>query len=495
MRIIYLDIDALRPDHLGCYGYPRRTSPHIDAIAKQGVTFTQCHTSDAPCLPSRTALYSGRFGFQTGVIGHGGTAAQPRIEGPTRGFRDLFDFQGLARQLQLAGYHTAMISPFGQRHAAWWFYAGFHEIHNTGNGGLESAEQIDPVLFEWLDRHANSDHWFLHVNFWDAHTPYRVPSSFGNPFADDPLPRWLDDDALIQRHAQLPGPHSILDLSMYDDQQNPRYPRQPGRVTDRTSMRQLIDGYDTAIRYVDDRIGRIIATLQRAGVHDDTAIIISADHGENFGELGLYAEHATADAATCRVPMIVRWPGMSSGGRDDRLRYNIDLAPTLMDLLGGSSCPLWDGRSFANVLRGRPDTGHQQLVLSQGAHVCQRSVRWDRWLYMQTLHCGFHLFPREMLFDLANDPHEQHDLATAHPSLVAEGARRLGAWHAQQMSRLAPGNEDPMQTVLREGGPFHARHTGAGSPLPSYLQRLRRTGRADAADQLAAKYLSTGLHS
>ena len=90
MRIIYIDIDCLRPDHLGCYGYHRDTSPTIDRLAAGGVRFENCYVPDAPCLPSRSALWSGRCGFHTGVVGHGGTAADPFVEGPTRGFRDLF---------------------------------------------------------------------------------------------------------------------------------------------------------------------------------------------------------------------------------------------------------------------------------------------------------------------------------------------------------------------------------------------------------------------
>jgi choline-sulfatase len=136
VRILYIDIDSQRPDHLGCYGYHRNTSPTIDAIAREGVRFDRCYTPDAPCLPSRTALYSGRFGIQTGVVGHGGSAAQPKVEGRGRGFSDHFGERGLAKQLQKLGFHTAMISPFGQRHGAHWFYAGFNEIHNTGDAGL-----------------------------------------------------------------------------------------------------------------------------------------------------------------------------------------------------------------------------------------------------------------------------------------------------------------------------------------------------------------------
>jgi choline-sulfatase len=494
MRILYIDIDSLRPDRLGCYGYHRPTSPNIDAIAAEGFRFDRCHTPDAPCLPSRTAMYSGRFGIQTGVVGHGGTAAQPRIQGRLRGFRDHFDEQGLARQLQKLGLHTAMISPFGQRHAAHWFYAGFNEIHNTGQGGMESAEVVQPVVDRWLDANAKSDNWYLHINFWDPHTPYRTPADYPNHFAELPLPAHLDSQELLDRHMKMTGPHTALDFMMYDDRVDPKYPKHPGKISNLGEMRQVVDGYDSGVRYVDDQIGRIIAHLKRTGVYDDTVIVISADHGENFGELGLYGEHATADSATCRIPMIVRFPGKARAcGVSDALVYNIDLAPTLMDLLGGEHQPLWDGQSFAPELAGKSAGRRDHLVLSQCAHVCQRSVRWDDWLYVRTHHCGFHLFPDEMLFDLKSDPHEQNDLAPVQPAICARAARDLERWHSGQMEKVArvfPHDvTDPMQRVLAEGGPFHALHDPERTQLGKYLTRLERTGRADGAARLRAKYM------
>jgi arylsulfatase A-like enzyme len=497
MRILYIDIDSQRADHLGCYGYHRNTTPTIDALARQGVRFQNFYASDAPCLPSRTALYSGRFGIQTGVVGHGGTAAQPKVEGPTRGFRDGFDTHGLARQLQHLGFHTAMISPFGQRHAAHWFYAGFNEVHNTGLGGMESAEQVMPVVERWFQSNCATDNWFLHVNFWDPHTPYRVPREYGEPFADDPIPEWLDDDALIARHVKMVGPHTAMDIAMYDDREDPRYPRQPGKVTDRQSMRKLIDGYDTGVRYVDDQIAKMVSWLKQAGVYDDTAIIISADHGENFGELGIYAEHGTADQGTCRIPLVVKWPGMATGKVVHGLAYHIDLPPTLMDLLGGRKPSIWDGQSFAESIRTGADTPRDELVISQCAHVCQRSVRWDRWLYIRTYHDGFHLFPSEMLFDLVADPFEQNDLAASRPDVVREGAWRLSRWHEAQMLKMARTSNDvvdPLWTVIREGGPQHASLT-TGQPgragFERYLERLEATGRAGGAARLRDRYLAS----
>ncbi|CAN5475985.1 sulfatase [soil metagenome] len=500
MRILYIDIDSLRPDHLGCYGYHRATSPAIDAIAREALLCRQAYTCDAPCLPSRSAFYSGRFGIQTGVVGHGGSAAQPKIQGPERDFRDSFDVQGLARQLQRLGYHTAMISPFGQRHAAWHFYAGFNEIHNTGGGGMESAEVVQPVVDKWMTDHAAEDNWYLHVNYWDPHTPYRVPANVDNLFADEPLPKWVDDDELIKRHNAMTGPHTSLDIAMYDDAELPGYPRQVGKITDKASMRRHFDAYDMGIRYVDDQIAKIVTTLKAQGVYEDTAIIISADHGENQGELGIYAEHGTADRGTCHIPLIIKFPGGMRGIADEGLHYNLDLAPTLMDLLGGEKQPIWDGQSFAATVTSGDDAGRDELIISQCAHVCQRSVRWEKWLYMRTYHDGFNLFPQEMLYDLEVDPHEQHDLAEQRPDLCREGLWRLSRWHDAQMQKMArTGNDvvDPLWTVIREGGPFHARLSDGQLPghpvggrkgFEKFLKRLESTGRGDGAAILRAKY-------
>lgn len=493
MRILYIDIDSQRPDHLGCYGYHRNTSPHIDQIAKEGILFERCYTPDAPCLPSRTAFYSGRFGIQTGVVGHGGTAAQPKIEGPARDFNDRFGNQGLARQLQLNGYHTAMISPFGQRHAAWQFYAGFHEMHNTGGDGLESAEVVQPVVDQWMRDNVGKDNWYLHINYWDPHTPYRTPKDYGNPFANDPLPEWLTDE-VIEKNNHRVGPHCAHEVGMYHGNETPKYPKHPGKVTDRASVRRMIDGYDMGVRYVDDQIGKIISDLKTAGVYDDTMIVISGDHGENLGEWGIYGEHGTADDITCRVPLIIKYPGGAQGIRNGKFHYNLDLAPTLMDLLGGEKQELWDGESYASAITQGADIGRDEVTISQCCHVCQRSVRWERWLYTRTYHDGFHLFPQEMLFDLEADPHEQDDLAEDHPELCREGQWRLSRWQDAQMQKMALTSNDvidPLWTVIREGGPFHASLT-YGQPqvdgFKDYLQYLEETGRKEGADKLREKY-------
>lgn len=481
MRVLFLDLDTLRPDHLGCYGYHRDTSPNIDTIARQGVVFSNYYCSDAPCLPSRTALMSGQFGIHTGVVGHGGTAGDVRLEGESRGFQTRLSRQCLPWIFREMGMKTVSISPFAERHSTWTFYAGFNEMHNTGRSGNESAEEITPTALEWIDRNAAKDNWFLHVNYWDPHTPYRAPEDFGDPFTDDPLPDWFTPETL-EKHRAMVGPHDAREISMYDDRTSPQWPRHPGSIEDMAGLRRMIDGYDTGIRYMDTHIGRIFDALSTQGVLDDLAIIISSDHGENLGELGIYGEHATADGVTPHIPMIVRWPGCVAGRVDHGLHYNLDLPPTLAELLGKQPSPFWDGRSYApSILRGE-DCGRDCLVLAQCAHTCQRGVRFGPWMYIRTYHDGFHLFPDEMLFNIADDPHEQVDLARERHDVCKDAVYLLNQWH-DEMMRTMPFDVDPLWTVMKEGGPLHAR-----GHLKSYVEFLAKTDRGWAIPELKRRH-------
>lgn len=455
MRILYLDLDSLRPDHLGCYGYHRTTSPNIDEVAKEGVIFTNYYCTDAPCLPSRSALMSGRFGIHTGIVGHGGTAADMRREGPSRDFNDKLVHESLPGSLRQLGYKTATISTFAERHSAWTFNAGFNEVFNIGAKGHESAEQVLPVALKWLEDNGSMDNWFLHLNFWDPHTPYRTPEEFGQPFAEDPMPEWLTEEVFNQ-HKQKVGQHSIDHMNELAKTHYFRWPRHGKPIEEYEDLRTIIDNYDCAIRYMDAHVGQVLRKLEKMGILEDTAILISADHGENMGELGIYSEHGTADRGTCQIPMIIRWPNGAKGVVDEGLHYHLDLAPTLTSLLGGEKAPSWDGRSYADSVLSGAETGREYLVFSQCAHVCQRSVRFGDWLYIRTYHDGHHGFPREMLFNLKEDPYEQHNLAEERRDLCKDAVYYLNEWHDEMMSTMEH-DVDPLWTVMKEGGPFHAK--------------------------------------
>lgn len=483
MRIIFLDLDTLRPDHLGCYGYFRNTSPNIDSIAREGVRFDRYYCSDAPCLPSRSALSSGMFGIHNGAVGHGGTAGDQFIEGEGRGFRTRFSASNLFQQFRRAGMYTASISTFAERHTSYWYYGGFNEIHNIGTGGGETADMVSPIAIDWIKKNGKRDNWFLHINMWDAHTTYRTPAEFGNPFEGDDFfeHTWMTQD-IIDRQRKEASPHGVRELGMYDNTPYPEYPRQPMEIHDMNEYRTLIDGYDCGIRFMDMHIGYILDALREEGIYDDVSFIISADHGENIGELNSYSEHSTADDITCRIPMIIKWKDGMRGTVDDTLRYNIDLCPTEADLFGLQKSSLWDGESYASAITDGVPCPREYLVLSQMAHVCQRSVRYGDWLYMRTYHDGYHNFSREMLFNIKDDPHEENNVATEHPEICDKCAHMLLEWFDDCMMKSSQ-PIDPMQTVLREGGPYHTRGW-----LNYYCNFLEKTERADEAASLKARH-------
>ncbi len=481
MRVLFIDIDTLRPDHMGCYGYNRNTTPNMDQVCAEGIRFDRYYCSDAPCLPSRAALVSGMFGIRNGAVGHGGTAADRRLTGRDRSFSDIVDANNFHNIFRHAGMYTASISTFAERHSSFWFDAGFNECYNVGGCGGESGEKILPVALDWLERNKDRDNWFLHVHFWDPHTPYRAPMSFGEPFKEQPLDNWITED-VFEVHKKHTGPHCINELNMYNSNENPDTPRMPGSASDMAGLKRVFDGYDTGVLYCDSLIGQILDLLRQQGIYEDTAIIITSDHGENLGELGIYSEHGTADQPTCHIPMIIKWPGGQKGIRDSAFHYNLDLLPTMADLLGTEHGENWDGLSYSKTITDGTEQGRDSVIISQMAHVCQRSARFGDWLYIRTYHDGYHLFDKEMLFNIKDDPYEQHDLKDEHPELCAEGAKLILDWHDEQMMK-SDSQIDPLWTVLREGGPFHAR-----GHLDQYLVRLEQTGRKEGADLLRKKY-------
>jgi arylsulfatase A-like enzyme len=520
MRILYVDCDSLRPDHLGCYGYHRNTSPTIDDLAEDGRVFTNYYASDVPCLPSRTALFSSRFGIHSGVVNHGGTNADPRPVGEDREFAMPMSRLSFPAALGFQGYRTCLVSSFPQRHGAHHVTDGFDEWRDTGGFGSERADVVYDRAEGWLDSHAEEEDWYLHVNFWDPHTPYDTPQEYGNPFEDDPAPEFPDAETITEQYAGY-GPHSAHDVHHgYLTGDGPEdLERTPDEIADRADYERWVDGYDVGIRYMDDYIAKLLGRLEEAGVREETLVVVTADHGENLGELNVYGDHQTADHVTARVPLIVDGPGVEPGD-EDGLYYNVDFAPTMVEYLArededfgdvgadlgddetdgesGEEKDLveavfddWDGRSFAGGLTGHEEAaGRDYLVLSQGAWACQRAVRWDDYLLIRTYHDGLKQFDPVELYDLDADPHETTNLARDRTEVVREGLTMLEDWTSARLRENATDEaggssvgphalEDPFWRVLAEGGPYHT-----NGHEETYAERLRETDREAHAEDI-----------
>jgi len=495
MRVLYIDLDCCRADHLGCNGYPRPTSPNLDGIAAEGVTFTHCYCANSPCLPSRAGLFSGRFGFNNGVVTHHGTGEDFR-------YHDLYNCHGrdttrpmLAMHLWQHGMKTVTFSCFADRHNAWWFNAGWEEVHAfTRKRGQERADEVNAAFLPWLRQHAREDNWFVHLHYWDIHSHYRVPAEWVEKFRRLPGPSW-PDQATIDRHQAFYGPRSAVDLyTGYEGRRGDGYARpvdtMPDAIRTTDDLKLLVDGYDASIAYADWHVGEVLGALDDAGVLDHTAIVVSADHGDSFGEHGQYMDHGIANEAVHNIPMIVRWPEVTTQpGRNEAMVYNLDLAPTLCELLGFPVPARWDGRSFAPALRGESFAGWPYQVWDHGIYTLTRAVRAPDWLMIRVLHPGLYPYDEPVLLhDMRSDPHQAINVAYERPEIVGELCAMLADWRQQQIQKGSPC--DPLEAMVPQGVfPYY-------TPEQMFA-RLEKTGRGRQAVELKRRLnrYDQGRHS
>ncbi len=448
MRIILFDIDCLRPGHLGCYGYPRSTSPNIDRIAGEGIRFEHYYCADSPCLPSRMGFVSGRFGIHNGVVSNVGVGGEFYIRkrdygGPRP------ENQMLMRLLrEKAGYETISFSNFADRHCAMWFMNGWSEFHTPNlRGGGETVEEVNEPLLRWLKHNATRENYLLHINYWDPHRVYKMDASWADRFKDSPCPLDWPDEKAFEHLNRLDG--AFTGKRQFENHKSP-YPLVPGKITNRAEFEHAVKGYDAAIAYTDHHLGIVLEELDRQGVLADAVVIITGDHGDAFGEHGVFTDHVCADECIHRVPLIVRWPGEAkAGSRCESLLYNVDFSATLCDLLAAEIPSAWDGQSFAANLRGQVGLDRDYLVWGHALYTVQRAVRTRQHLMIRTYDpLEYSMEPLE-LYDMEADPYQTKNLRDSQPDVVARCDHLLAEWLHEQLTK-PDAIPDPFEAVLRE---------------------------------------------
>lgn len=456
MNILYLDIDSLRADRLGVYGHDAPTTPNVDRLAEDAVVFDRSYVACSPCMPSRAGFVSGRYGINNGIVTHGKQAQQLRSP---RNWKDWFtvwaeewgfpgngmkettgesaDWLTLPEVFFHERTHTAAISSF-PRHTAPWFYHLWHEFHQPQEPADRRSFFMTPEASDIVDTAAGilnrvDDDWFLYAQFWEPHLPYTRPDEEVARFADTPVPEYPTEDQIESHHDW-----DISTAAQMD-------------VTSREDVRRLYAAYDAEIRHVDAQIGQLLDRLREAGLYDETLIVVTGDHGEEFGEHGMYVKHGTTHDASQRVPLVIKPPVGTDyePGHRDALVTNVDLAPTLVDYAGFDRPGSWQGRSLRPVVEDATADWRDYIVLDHGLYTAQRAVRTDRWKYIQTYHHGAFpdAFPERALYDMKADPHEQENLAEDEPEVVADLDREMHVWAAEHVGRF----EDPMHELARTG--------------------------------------------
>lgn len=325
---------------------------------------------------------------------------------------------------------------------------GWSEYHTPNlKGGAETAAEVNEPLLRWLRHNAQREDYFLHINYWDVHRCYKMDAHWVERFRDYPVPGVWPDEETILAHQHVDGPFTAR--RQFRDNVSP-YPLMPDAVRSRADLEHMVTGYDAAIAYADYHLGQVLEELDRQGVLDDAAIIVSADHGDAFGEHGIYSDHVCADECIHRIPLIVRWPSVAPAGKGcDDLLYNVDLSATLCALLDIPAPSEWDGISFADQVRGDPGEGHDYLVWDHGLYSVQRAVRTQTHLMIRTYDPYGYGFEPTQLYDMSADPYQTRNLADTQPQLVDRCDRLMTEWVYQQLAKDG-WRPDPLLEILRE---------------------------------------------
>lgn len=161
------------------------------------------------------------------------------------------------RHLRENGYRTVSFSPFADRHQTFWFCGGWSEMYNsTLKRGNENADEINAAVIPWLEAHGSEEDYFLHIQYWDPHRNYTVDKKWVEVVADGPLPVWPDEQAIAEHQASY-GPFTASELfPQFPSGKSPE-PTMPDRIADVADWRMFVNGYDGAIRFMDDQIGRV----------------------------------------------------------------------------------------------------------------------------------------------------------------------------------------------------------------------------------------------
>jgi arylsulfatase A-like enzyme len=371
--VVYL-IDTLRADHLGCYGYGEPTSPRIDRFAADAVRFSHAIAQSSWTRSSVASLLTGLYPRRHDTVGRADALPD--------------EADTLAERLSRLGYATAAFSTNGNVSRVFGFAQGFDLFRSLPEGRTlelhQLSDRLNEAAFPWLGERPEAP-FFLYLHATDPHAPYTPPEPFRGRFAAGV------DPALggIERLRALSGDAE---------------PEQP-------DLREvLIRLYDGEIAFNDHQFGRLLDRLEALGLYDDALIVLTADHGEEFLDHGGWQHGRTLFQEQLAVPLLVKLPGGRAAGTVVETRVEqVDLIPTVLDLLGEPPPAGLDGRSLLPAIRSprRLETAPVYAHLDLDGRRLETVIDGDLKL-IRRLTAG----PAgRRLFDLGADASERHDLS------------------------------------------------------------------------------------
>lgn len=409
-NVVLFFIDTLRADHVSCLGYPKRTSPALDALASQGTLFEAAIAPSPWSLPSYSTILSGLHPPSHAVD----QSAQ---------FLDR-SFLTLPKILATHGYATGGFVGGGHLSRSFGLDNGFATYRDKPHFG--SFFHTVPEALEWLDAGAGKRPFFALVQGYDVHCPYQPPAGFSELYDPDyrglvherellksDILRNVVDNVVrlpLAQPAFAPAPRpasSGFASSLLDVSPGTRIERIPLSEADR---RHIVAHYDGAVSYADSWLGVFRDELKARGLLESTILIVAGDHGESLGEHGYYGHIRDLYEEQLHVPLAFSGPGIAAGRRIRDVVGLVDLAPTVLELCAIPPCHEFQGRSLSalvNAAAAPPPPPPDQVAYSCLSTAL--SARTSRW----------HLILRRgggaVLYDLPNDVLEQNDVSAAHP--------------------------------------------------------------------------------
>ncbi len=408
--IIFL-MDAVRLDHLSLYGYERATTPNIDAFAADATVFTQLVPASSWTRPSVASLWTGVYPET-----HGAQDSEDIMRG---------GMPSLARALARQGYETHAIMSNFNCLPEWGFGDDF-AFFDFVPPAREDNAVVDQALE--IIEHAQDRPCFLYMHLMGPHGPYRPPSpEFFSRF--QPQDKALTSEAIKALLAQCPDtePFNQIRQVLGPEMQKTIAGPDAQAPVSIDALRQLcVDLYDGDIAFTDAQFARLVDALKESGRFENTLVIVTADHGEEFWEHGGYRHGRTLHEEQLRIPLAVRLPqGKAAGTTRTGLVNMVDIAPTLLDFLGAQAEEGFQGTSFLPLLladEGDSRPGYASLYRAN-SDINLRVAKTPAWKYVHDVRQQC-----EYWHDLIADPAEGRPLEASpeNGGVLRRHAQNLG---------------------------------------------------------------------